>query len=58
MQNPNTPAHDSQTLEAVAEILLWLGFDRVADAIYADLGCDNTGDYDRTAGTWGEAFDS
>lgn len=48
MQNQNMPAHDREKLEAIAELLLWVGWDRVADRIYAQLEAE----------AWREVFDS
>lgn len=49
----NTP--NVQVLNAVAELLLWMGEDRAADAIYATLEGDDEGATDDT-GSWGAAF--
>lgn len=55
MKNQDAQNRNQQTLEIIAELLLWAGFDCAADAIYADLGMGLV-DCDSSAGMWSEVF--
>lgn len=49
------PTTHRPALEAVAELLLWAGYDRIADEIYAVTESDSA-NADKTAGEWKDAF--
>jgi hypothetical protein len=50
------PTTHRPALEAVAELLLWAGYDRIADEIYAVIESDAT-EVGRQTEEWREAFE-
>lgn len=56
MQDQDMRTDDASALAGVAELLLWIGWDRAADAIYAAIEDQTIIPCDPTEGTWDEAF--
>lgn len=56
MQNQDMPAHDRETLEAIAELLLWIGWDRIADRIYEQIEAMGDPLGYACPGEWDEVF--
>ena len=56
MPTTKLPADDVQILDGVAELLLWFGWDRAADAIYATIEAETAASCDCSAGQWSDVF--
>lgn len=57
MENSWQPVTNRPALEALAELLLWAGWDRLADEIYYAIECQETGSgKPANDSEWQEAF--
>lgn len=59
MTNAKLPVADVYLLAGIADILLWAGYDRAADVLYANLEPEGLlPECDCTGGEWRDVFGS
>ncbi len=56
MMNTKLPAGDVEALKGIAELVMWLGWDRVADAIYAAAEGEEAVNCEQDTDDWSEVF--
>jgi hypothetical protein len=56
MPNTKLPANDLVALDGIAELLMWFGWDRCADAIYSIIETELAASNDGSTGQWADVF--